>query len=271
MMPRIDVPRALGRFGIALWCAAAALPAIAQFSLAISPPRFELSARPGERVREIVEFTHTGTRPGAYTVKTADWTLQPDGSVDFVDALLPGSCRPWVAIERRELAVSQGRPYRFRFEVAPPADTPPAECRFALMVEGRSETVTSGVPLAFAARIGLIVYVAVGDVAPVIELAGTGLKQLDGRTLPAIRIRNSGSAHGRLAGYLNGTDASGARLEFQPESSAILPGETRDIALIASKPGDADAPVTVSFPLTITGKVEWGATGSTLIDHRFTR
>jgi hypothetical protein len=271
MMTRVDAWRAPWRLVAALACAALALPAMAQFSLAISPPRFELSTKPGERAREIVEFTHTDARPGAYTVRTADWALRPDGSVDFTDALLPGSCRPWVAIERREVAVSQGRPYRFRFEVTPPADTPPVECRFALMIEGKNEATTPGVPLAFAARIGVIVYVAVGDVAPVIELAGTAIKQIDGRALPAIRIRNSGNAHGRLAGYLNGTDASGARLEFQPEASAILPGETREIALIATKPGDADAAVTVNFPLTITGKVEWGRTGSTPIDQRFTR
>ena len=256
---------------VALLWALVALPACAQFSLAISPPRFELTAKPSERVREVIEFTHSGQKPGAYTIKTADWVLKPDGSVDFTDELLPGSCRPWVAIERRELAINQGRPYRFRFEVTPPADTPPMECRFALMIEGKNDTTAPGMPVALGARVGVIVYVAIGDVAPALELSGSAIKQLDGKALPALKMRNSGTAHGRLAGYLNGTDASGTRLEFQPESVAIMPGQTRDIALIATKPGDPDAAVTVNFPVTITGKIEWGKTGSLGIDQRFSR
>ena len=88
--------------------ATAVVPARAQFSLAVSPPRFELSVKPGEQVREVIELTHSDVRAGAYKLKTADWTLRPDGSVDFSDELLPGSCRPWVAIERRVKFYDEG-------------------------------------------------------------------------------------------------------------------------------------------------------------------
>lgn len=250
---------------------AALLPAQAQFSLAVSPPRVELGAKPGVPLREVLEFTHTDARPGAYKVKTADWTLRPDGGVDFSDELQPGSCRPWVAIERREVTVTPGRPYRFRFEVSPPADTPPTECRFALMIEGQEQAAGPQLPMALAARIGVIVYVAVGDVAPVLALAGTSVSTLDGRELPLLRVRNSGTAHGRLAGFLKGTDAGGTKLEFQPASTPIMPGETRDIALVATRPGDTDSQVTVRFPLTVTGKLEWGRSGSFSVDQRFAR
>jgi hypothetical protein len=91
---------------LAAW-AAAILPAQAQFSLAVSPPRFELSAKAGQRVSEVLELTHRDERAGGYKLKTADWTLRPDGSVDFSDELLPGSCRPgW----RSSAASSASRP-----------------------------------------------------------------------------------------------------------------------------------------------------------------
>ena len=157
---------------VAAWTAAA-LPAQAQFALAVSPPRLELSAKPGERVREVIELTHRDARAGAYKIKTADWTLRPDGSVDFSDELLPGSCRPWVAIERHELSISAGRPYRYRLEVTPPPETPPMECRFAIMIEGQQATSAPGMPIALGARIAVIVYVAVGEAAPLLELDGT--------------------------------------------------------------------------------------------------
>lgn len=244
-------------------------PAQAQFSLAVSPPRFELSVKPGERVRQVLELTHSDSRAGAYKFKTADWNFAPDASVSFVDELLPGSCRPWVAIERRELSITPGRPYRFRFEVAPPADTPPMECRFAIMIEGQQPAAAPGMPIALDARIGVIVYVAVGDVAPRLELVGSSVRTVDGQAVPVIRVRNTGTAHGRLAGFLTGTDASGTRLELQASSTPILAGETRDITLLATRPGDTETSVAVKFPLTVDGKLEWGKNGSMPIDQRF--
>jgi hypothetical protein len=262
--------RAAIRLALALASSAAAvLPAHAQFSLAVSPPRFELSTRPGERVREVLELTHSDARAGAYKLKTADWTLRPDGSVDFSDELLPGSCRPWVAIERRELSITPGRPYRYRFEIAPPADTPPMECRFAVMIEGQEPAAAPGMPIALGARIGVIVYVAIGDVAPVLELAGGAVRTVNGRPTPVLQVRNSGNAHGRLAGFLGGKDADGTALEVQASNAPIMAGETREIALVATKPGDTDTSVAIRYPLNVSGKLEWGRKGSMAVEQRF--
>lgn len=264
-------PRRLCRaafLAVGLAASAFSAPASAQFALAASPPRFELSAKPGERLRAVLELTHTDVRAGAYKLKTADWTLRPDGAVDFSDDLRPGSCRPWVAIERRELRIASGRPYRFRFEVAPPADTPPTECRFALLIEGAQPVTTPGVPIALGARIGVIVYVAVGDVAPMLEHAGSAVRSIDGRASAVLRIRNRGSAHGRLAGFLNGTDADGEALELQAGNTPILPGETRDIPLLATRPGAPETAVAPRFPITVQGKLEWGREGSLPVDQR---
>lgn len=253
--------------GLGAWAACTSTPA--QFALAVSPPRFELSVKPGDSAREVIELTHGDARPGGYAFKTADWTFSPDAAVDFHDDLLPGSCRPWVAIERRELGLAPGRPHRFRFQVAPPSDAPPMECRFAILIEGRQPTPAPGLPIALGARIGVIVYVAVGDVAPVLELAGSSVQTVDGRAAPVLRIRNTGNAHGRLAGFLDGTDAEGTRLELQAGTTPILPGETRDIALVATRPGDPDTASPVRFPITIRGQLEWGKNGSLPIDLRF--
>src|SRR5882672_12737779 len=116
---------------------AASQPACAQgFAALVSPPRFELAARPGKILRSVVEVSNRSTAPARYLVHTADWTFSPDFSVSFHDELQPGSCRPWVAIERPEVVVPGGGTLRYRFEVNVPADAPAGECRFALMIEG---------------------------------------------------------------------------------------------------------------------------------------
>src|SRR5438270_2513322 len=111
------------------------------FAAQVSPPRFELAARAGKTVRNVIEVSNRSTAAGRYLIHTADWTLSPDFTVDFRDELQPGSCRPWVAIERPEVTVPGNGILRYRFEVSVPADAPPGECRFAVMIEGADPSI----------------------------------------------------------------------------------------------------------------------------------
>jgi P pilus assembly chaperone PapD len=241
------------------------------FAAVVSPPRFELSAKPGERLREVVEITNASAMPANYKMRTADWTLGSDASVSFSDALAPGSCRPWVAIERRDIAVPGGGRYRYRFEVEPPSDAPPGECRFALMIEGEEQLVRapSGLSVPVSGRIGVIVYVRVGSAAPDLEIVGSSVEEVDAKRLPVLRVRNTGNAHGRLGGFLSGVDAKGRSLEFTPSTLPILPGETRAISLAAT---DGTTEVAdIAYPVRVKGTLEWGDGKRVELDQQFAR
>jgi len=236
-----------------------ALPAAAQeFSVLVSPPRFEASAKPGETFRSVLEITNVSSQPARLGIRTADWTLRADGSAEFDYALAPGSCRPWVGLEAAEVHLPANGKRRYRFEVAVPADAPVGECRFALMLEGDPQAVRgSTVPI--AGRIGVIVYLAVGGAAPRLTVTGTRTATVEGREVPAIEVRNDGNAHGRLDGLVEGEDAGGTRYAFAPNGLPILPGETRVIPLVpqADRP-DAPAP-TLRFPVRLKGRLETSA------------
>ena len=238
------------------------------FSAAAAPPRFEISVAPGGRSRQVVEITNAGALPAKYRIRTADWSLAPDASVVFYDELKPGSCRPWVSIERAELTLAGGARARYRFEVSPPADAPAGECRFALLVEGDEPVVASmdlfRIPV--RARLGIIVYAAVGDAAPALEIVKTGVETVAGKRVPTLWVRNSGNAHGRLGGFLTGTDASGRELEFAPSTFPVLPGETRALAFAAQT--GPNAPVDPVLPVTIKGTIEWSG-ARVPFEHRF--
>jgi hypothetical protein len=242
-----------------------------EFALAVSPPRFELEVKPGERLRQIMEITNASSASSTFSIRTADWRLGMDNSVTFNDELGPGSCRPWVAIERRELTVAGGRPYRFRFEVNVPPDAKPGECRFAIMLEGQEQVtrMESGPPIPFSARLGVVVYVTIGGAIPELSVTGSGVQTVNGKPTPVLQIRNSGTAHGRVTGFLNGTDASNTSLEFSPANTPILPGETRTIPLSATRPGDLDTEAQIRYPVTVRGKLEWGKGQTQSIEQRF--
>jgi len=228
------------------------------FAAQVSPPRFELAAKPGKTIRSVIEVSNRSTTPGRYLIHTADWILSPDFTVNFHDDLQPGSCRPWVAIERPEVVVPGNGILRYRFEVSVPADAAAAECRFAVMIEGADPSIakSNGVDLPVTGRIGVIVYVNVGDAVPDLEFFGPKITTLNGQRIPTLRIHNGGEAHGRVSGFLTGTDANGIKYDFTPSDFPILPHEEREVFLTPSTPTD-ERP-TLAFPVQVKGTLEWG-------------
>ncbi|MES2842272.1 MAG: hypothetical protein V4794_18500 [Pseudomonadota bacterium] len=228
------------------------------FAAYITPPRFEVQATPGQSLRQVLEIQHVGSQKGNYRIYTSDWTLQSDNSVTFSDELAADSCRPWVAIERRELTIESGARYRYRFEITPPPGTPARECRFAIMVEGLDPARVQGsFNFPVGGRIGVIVYATIGDAAPQLDIAATRVTTVNGKPTAMIDVRNRGNAHGRLEGFANATDATGARFEIAPADLPIMPGETRGIAISPVAEDGKPAPE-IRFPLTVKGSFEWG-------------
>ena len=231
------------------------------FAALVSPPRFELSAKPGKTLRSVIEVGNRSTAPGKYVVHTADWDLSADYGVNFHDDLQPGSCRPWVAIERAQIVVPGAGTLRYRFEVTVPQDALPGECRFAIMIEGAEPSIarSQGLDVPVTGRIGVIVYVIAGAASANLEILGPKVETLNGKRVPVLRVHNGGEAHGRMAGFLTGTDANGVSYDFTPSDFPILPHEDREVFLTPSTAKD-DHP-TLAFPVTVKGTLEWG-------DHR---
>jgi len=238
------------------------------FAVAASPPRFELAAKPASVLREVLEIDNAAPSAASYGMKTAEWSLDANGGAVFSDALAPDSCRPWVAIERSDITVPGHGSYRFRFEVTTPATAPRGECRFAILIEGRGQPVKtkSGLVFPVSGRIGIIVYLGVGDARANLAIAGGGVAGVNGEPTPVLRVRNSGDAHGRLAGFLHGVDAKGVKIDFSPATLPILAGETRAIPLNIEQP-DKPKPH-IAFPITIHGRILW-AGGSTTFSQAF--
>jgi len=240
----------------------------AGFAALVVPPRFELSSRPGTTLREVVTITNGSSAASKFRVHTADFRLGEDYGVIFQEALAPGSCRPWVALERAQVPLSPGATIRYRFEVKVPADAPQGECRFGILIEGEEPALAQAgaVRLPIAARIGVIVYVKVGAAKAAIDVFGPSIVTLNGQVLPTLRVHNSGDAHTRMGGFLTGTDAKGIKYDFVPSTLPILPGEERPVYLSPSRAGN-DHP-TLTFPVTVQGILEWDDQ-STELNERF--
>lgn len=237
-----------------------------EFALSVSPPRFEIAAQSGQTVRGVAELTNASGTATQLSFSTADWELTPQGGVTLSAAMKPGSCRPWVAIERHEIVLPAKAQLRYRFEVTPPAGTAPTECRFAIVVSGSEASVSPGENVSFpvGGQIALIVYVTIGEARPKLRIVKAAVAAVNGVRTPVLIVENTGLAHGRLSAFLDGTDAAGKKREFAPSTLPILPGETRMIALNIENDGDAveaqsrlPAPggkaEPIAYPLTVGG------------------
>jgi hypothetical protein len=234
--------------------------ALAQgFSALVSPPRVETSIKPGQTTRHVLEVNQVGNMPGRFRVYTADWKFSNNGSLDFSQDLAPNSCRPWVALERRELTVGPNSKVRFRFEITPPADAPTKECIFAIMFEGVEASSIDQGTLSFpvSGRIGVIVYAGMPGNRADLKIIRSYVST-DSAKLPTLELTNTGTAHGRLSGLLTGTDAKGIKLEFTPLTLPVLVGETRAISLSANTE-DGQTTATLNYPITLKGTLEWGS------------
>lgn len=231
------------------------------FSATVSPPRFELQAKPGEVIREIVEIDNAGDTPALFAIRTADWDLTDDGGLTiFPPELQPGSCRPWARMERRALRLQGQSGKRFRFEIHVPEDAPAGECRLAILVESGDDSSimarANNIRFPIDGRIAVIIYVAIGDAAPQLMLQSVRLQDMNGRLTPVAVLKNSGNAHGRPAGFLEGRDATGKRIDFAIAQTPILPGRTRTTAIWENIAEGAQA-TKVTPPLQLQGTIEW--------------
>ncbi len=241
---------------ITLWVCG---PCAAQeFSAVVSPPRVEDQVKPGDTYRNIIEINNVSTKTARYTVQTADWTFDPRYSPIFSDALAPNSCRPWVGVEAREISVKSNAKRRYRFEVKVPADTPAGECRFAIMIEGEPQIAKGQVALPFSGRIGVIVYLAIGNAKPTLSIDSNTTREINAQRLPVLRVHNTGTMHGRLEGYLSGSDAKGKRIVLLPDNGPILPGDSRDLVLFPQPDASGKTPPTIVYPLRIKGRLDSG-------------
>ena len=233
------------------------------FEMAVSPSRFELSAKNGERIGQSIDLHNLGSATTALSVRTLDWSYSAEGQITYHDELLPGSCRPWVALERRTVKVPAQTKQAFRFQITPPADAPRGECRFMIAIEGvepaQQTIIQSGgasLSLPVTGRIAVAVYVMLGGAEPKLEVEQIGMRDMAGKRSPSITVRNSGDAHGRLEGTVDAKDAQGRSFSLAVEGTPIMPGQTRHLALVP-KTDDGQNVLQPSYPIQANGLLDW--------------
>lgn len=235
----------------------------APFEIAVSPARFELSGKGGNRVGQSLDLYNVGKSATEVSVRTLDWSYSETGGITYIDELLPNSCRPWVALERKKVKIGANSKVAFRFQIELPADAPRGECRFMLAIEGVEpaykgliEGGGASLSLPVNGRIAVAVYLAVNGGESKLEVTQIGSQEIKGKRTPTITVHNKGDAHGRLDGVLDAVDTKGQVFELAPESTPIMPGQTRTLPL-TQKLEPNQKPLELTYPIQSKGTLDW--------------
>ena len=235
------------------------------FAARISPPNFELKAKPGDVLRRAIAIENADQEEAIYQIRTADWGMTDTGGVTIYPAdqpLVAGSCRPWTRIERRTLKLLPNRSKKFRFEVHVPEDAVSRECRFAILISPSPETIDAmnmgNLRIPVTGAIAVIVYVAIGDAKPDLEFKSIDLKRNEEESSPVIILHNKGNAHARPFGNVQIVDAEGKKAELIISPYPILPGRTTAINLsIDPDFSEIKAINELKPPMGLKGLIEW--------------
>jgi hypothetical protein len=179
-----------------------------------------------------------------------------------------------VRVERHEISVAAKDTRNFRFEIHVPPGTASGECRFALLVSSDAGQVSPRggdfIQIPIVARLGIIVYVTIGDAKPAMKLERFALKRVDGKPLPVVVVSNAGTAHSRVQGSLKAVDAAGHKLNLVPDEVVILPNARREVGLtpVDWSEGEARPPAySLALPLRIKGTLQFQDGGEVDVDQ----
>jgi hypothetical protein len=245
------------------------------FELGVAPSRFELTAKAGSRVGQSLTLQNVSEQSADVAVRTLDWNMTPEGGIGYQEDLMAGSCRPWVTLERRRLALGPRARGAFRFQVDIPPDAPRGECRFMIALEGAEPAATSRIgsdgaalSLPVSGRIAIAVYIAVNGAQPKLEVENLSTQPVRGRRLPTVTVTNKGDAHGRLDGALDAIDARGQKFELVPDAAPLLPGQTRTLVFSARTNAPNQKLDEPMFPIKASGRLDW-ENGSFKVEAEF--
>jgi hypothetical protein len=164
----------------------------------------------------------------------------------------PNDLRPYLQFSPTELAVPAGVERRVRFIVRFPPSQPEGEYRAIIFTQNLKEvssTDGSGNKIGITARIGVAVYVRIGDVKPNLSVASTSFNAEKNEI--KLLVRNTGKASAGPVVHWTLKQGEKTVKTGKVESSWITAESDRNLTLLSEKlaPGKYQ----------LEGKLEWGA------------
>lgn len=202
--------------------------------MTISPPTFELSANPGDTIKNSVRVDNLTPESLTVFVDKKNFTaLGEEGQVELTEDNSTFSLASWITVSASSANIPAKGSHTFDFTIAVPANAEPGG-KFGSIVFRTNPKPVNETGLAIGQEVGALVLLKIaGDLKDeaTIEAFKAAKSFMEyGPVAFETRVKNSGNVHVKPTGSVTITDIFGNKVATVPiESRNILPGATRKI------------------------------------------
>jgi hypothetical protein len=216
--------------------AAAQAPAQPKAGLAISPPTFELTANPGDKLKNSLRVDNIADVAQEVTVLRRNFeALGEEGGIDLSEGDSPYSLANWIQVSPDKITIPARQSQTFDFSIGVPANAAPGGRFGSIVFKTDAKPVPGQSGVAISQELGALVFVKIaGDVQEKALLAGfdTSKKMNAGKPVDFnVRVKNEGNVQFKPTGTITISNFLGRKVATVPiDAQNVLPGATRKMS-----------------------------------------
>lgn len=201
--------------------------------LAISPPTFELSANPGDVLKNSLRVDNVVDEPLEVTVDTRNFTaLGEEGGINLSPAEDQYSLASWISVTPAKIVIPAKSSQTFNYTIAVPANAAPGGRFGSIIFKTALRTVSGQTGVAVGQEVGTLVFVKIaGQVTEKASIASFGAKSGLNERGPVefdIRVKNEGNVQFKPTGTITITNFFGKKVATIPiNEQNVLPDAIR--------------------------------------------
>lgn len=206
-------------------------------ALAISPPTFELSANPGDTLKNSIRVDNIAAEPLEIAVDRRNFTaLGEEGGINLSDEEGKYSLANWIEVTPDKAALQPGESKTFEYTIKVPAFAEPGGRFGSIIFKTAAKQINSGQSgVAVAQEIGALIFIkisgevkekaAITDFAPRRGFYENGPVDFD------LKVKNEGNVQFKPSGTITISNSLGQKVATIPvDAQNVLPDATRKMA-----------------------------------------
>lgn len=229
--------------GVAL-AAQSAMAQSSSVTISISPPVFEMSANPGESIKNNIRVTNLSDQPQTIFVDKRNFTaLGEEGGVDLTEDNTSHSLASWIAVNKEQATIPAKKSEVFEFVINTPVNAEPGGHFGSLVFKTEPQPLKEGQSgSSVGQEVGALLLVKIaGDIKEQAEVASfksqSGFYEAGPVTFET-RVKNAGNVHLKPRGTITIHNMFGVEVaKVQIDERNVLPDAIRSVQTTWDAPG----------------------------------
>lgn len=209
--------------------------------VSISPVTFNLTANPGDTLKEVIKVRNDNSSTQTVTISTENFVaVGEEGQVGLTEEETTYSLASWINFDKTSYSLKSGEEIQVPFNIRVPFNAEPGGHYASVYAQVSAVSPGESSGSSIGQKIGSLLLLRVaGDVKETASIASFNVsKQVEGKPITFnIRAKNEGSVHIRPQGFVAVTDIFGKKVvDVKVNEQNVFPGAIRHMQAEWKKP-----------------------------------